>query len=177
MRGSPRLAGPAGTTASEVFDAEVCTIYRDLGILDRRQESVHRYALFIDSAAAVGWIGSGSIGPGQRFAIAAMEVCDRVLSRDNEVAIRWVPTHHEIAGNEKADELDGSTTTDGVQDECRWETSLSLMTRIATEARSRSTSEWIFTHVGAGPPAREEDAIISLGNRACVDRMSSRWHW
>ena len=43
-------------------------------------------------------------GPGQRFAIAAMEVCGRVLARDNEVTIHWVAAHHGVAGNERADE-------------------------------------------------------------------------
>ena len=44
-------------------------------------------------------------GPGQRFAIAAMEVCHRVLARDNNVTIRWVPSHNGIQGNETADEF------------------------------------------------------------------------
>jgi ribonuclease HI len=32
-----------------------------------------------------------------------MEVCDRVLARDNEVTIRWVPAHSRVEGNEQAD--------------------------------------------------------------------------
>ena len=44
-------------------------------------------------------------GPGQRFAIAAMEVCDRVFARDSNVTIRWVPSHYRIQGNETADEF------------------------------------------------------------------------
>ena len=32
-----------------------------------------------------------ALGPGQHFAIAAMEVCDRTLARENEVTTRWVP--------------------------------------------------------------------------------------
>ena len=46
----------------------------------------------------------GTIGPGQRFAIASMEACTEALSRDNDVTIRWVPAHQGITGNEKANE-------------------------------------------------------------------------
>ena len=35
-----------------------------------------------------------------------------------------------------------------VPDEHRWETGLSHMTRVATEARSRSTAQWISGRVG-----------------------------
>ena len=46
---------------------------------------------------------SDHIGPGQRFAIAAIEVCDRILTRNNQVTIHWVPSHSKVKGNEKAD--------------------------------------------------------------------------
>ena len=39
-------------------------------------------------------------------AIAAMEVCDRILARDNQVTIRWVPAHSKVEGNEKADDYE-----------------------------------------------------------------------
>ena len=40
------------------------------------------------------------MGPGQRFANAAIEVCDRILARGGQVTIRWVPSYIEIEGNE-----------------------------------------------------------------------------
>ena len=49
-------------------------------------------------------IRSDSIGPGQGFAVTAIEVCTRPRERDNEVTIRWVPAHQGVLGNEKADE-------------------------------------------------------------------------
>ena len=36
---------------------------------------------------------------------------------------------------------------DEVPDEYRWETSLSHMTRAATEARARAIDEWVTSHV------------------------------
>lgn len=48
---------------------------------------------------------------------------------------------------------------DRVPDEYRWETSLSHMTRVTAEARTRATSEWIVSHMRAerrysSPPGR-----------------------
>ena len=78
----------------------------------------------------------------------------RLLVRDNEVAISWVPAQQGIQANERADEIakttaEGRGPSDMVPDEFRWETSLSRMTRVATEARSRfhTTTQWISDHV------------------------------
>ena len=73
-------------TNKEVFDAEVFAIYGALRILDQRHESDQRYTVFSDSTTAINRVRTDTIGRGQRFAVAAMEVCPRILSRDNEVA-------------------------------------------------------------------------------------------
>lgn len=78
------------------FDAEVFAIWRAIRILDRRQGSGHRYTVFIDSMPAIDRVRTDAIGPGQCFAMAAMEACGRVLTRDNELTIRWVPAHHGV---------------------------------------------------------------------------------
>ena len=82
----------------EVFDAEVFAIYRALHWLDSRQERGRQYTLFADSTAAIERVRTDHIGPGQRFAIAAMEACDRILTRENQVTIRWVPSHSQVEG-------------------------------------------------------------------------------
>ena len=88
----------------EMFDAEVYAIYQALSIMDQRQESGRRYTLFVDPTSAISRIRS-DIGPGQPFAIASIEVATWILARDNEVTVRWVPAHHEVPGNERADVL------------------------------------------------------------------------
>ena len=40
-------------TNKEVFDAETFAIYQALHVLDRRQESGHRYAVFVGSTAVI----------------------------------------------------------------------------------------------------------------------------
>lgn len=56
-------------------------------------------------------------------------------------------------GNEGADECakaaaEGGEPDSAVPGEYRWETSLSCMTRAATEVRSQSTAQWTTDHVG-----------------------------
>ena len=103
-----------------------------------------------------------TLGPGQRFAIAAMEVWDRVLARDNEVTIRWVPAHSRVAGSEQADTYAKAAARrsaphnngddDDVPDGLLTEASLSHMSRSATEARSRASTEWCAPS-GYRPPS------------------------
>lgn len=49
-------------------------------------------------------IRSDSIGPGQRFTVAAIEVSIRLRVRSNEVTVRWAPSHQGAPGNRKAGE-------------------------------------------------------------------------
>ena len=94
--------------------------------------------VFVDSTAAIDRVRTDTIGG----ATAAMEVCSRILARDNEVTVRWIPAHHGVPGNEKVDEYakaaaEGSAPCGDVPDEHRWETSLSHMTRAARGQVSR----------------------------------------
>ena len=95
------------------------------------------------------------MGPGQRFATAAMEVCGRVTARDNEVTISWVPAHSGVQETKRrmlwprrrqARRPRAATRS---QTSYGGGTSLPHMTRSATEARSRASAEWISSHVGA----------------------------
>ena len=84
--------------------------------------------------------------------MAAIEVCSRILARDNEVTIRWAPAHSGATGKEVADRYaksaaTGEGPTEEIPEGYVGETSLSHMTRVATEARSRETAEWISEHV------------------------------
>ena len=96
------------------------------------------------------------MGPAQRFAVSAIEVCDRIHARGDQVTIRWVPSHAGVAGNETADRYARAAADraapcqdEATPEELLDEASLLNMTRTATEARSRATAEWITDHVRA----------------------------
>ena len=74
-------------TEKEVFDAGTFVIYQALRVVYQRQESGHRYTVFVDSTAAIDRVRIDDLGSGKRFAIAEMEVCGRVLARDKDVTI------------------------------------------------------------------------------------------
>ena len=89
-----------------------------------RPASSHRHTVFVDSTTAIDRIRTDDTGPGQRFAVAAMEACSRILGRDNGATVRWIPAHHGVTGNERADELstvaaEGKAPSGKVPDEYR----------------------------------------------------------
>ena len=103
--------------------------------------------------------------------MAAIEVCTRILTRGNDVTIRWVPAHRGAIGNEVADEYAKSAATgdapvEEIPEGYHDETSLPHMTRVPTETRSRETAEWIPGHVRAErryrPPRVEASTAPSL---------------
>ena len=104
----------------------------------------------MDPTAAINRIRSEAISPGQHLVRAAIEVCSRLMSRDNEVTVLWVAAHVRIAGNE-ADRLANEVAkgrTHEVPDEYRWGASLSHLSRVVTENRSCDTVQWAASHTG-----------------------------
>ena len=77
----------------EAFDAEVFAIYQALLWVERHQATGGRFTIFADSTATIGRVRTDALGPGQRFAVAAIEVCDRILAGGNQVTIQWAPSH------------------------------------------------------------------------------------
>ena len=63
--------------------------------------------MFVDSTSAIDRVRSDTIGPVQRIA----EVCSRILKRDDDGTIRWVPAHNGASGNEVVDEFAKSAAT------------------------------------------------------------------
>ena len=90
------------------------------------------------------------MGPGQRFAVAIIEVRSRLLSRGKTLTPRRVPSHLGVEGNEVADDWAKRAAEDqgdSVPRAYLRETSFAHMTRRVTEARSAGVSKWIVDHV------------------------------
>ena len=78
----------------------------------------------------------------------------------------------------------GAKPEDAAPDECRWEASLSHMTRVATEARSRTTAQWISSHVGpeqrySPPPGKgpRENSYDARERQPAATSSSSQDTW
>ena len=161
----------------EVFDAEVFAIYQSLRVIDQRQETGRNYTIFVDSTSAIERIRTDCLGPGQQFAIAATEVCNRIMSRQNEVTIRWVPAHHAIQGNETADTMakiaaEGIHAEYNVPDNYRLETSLAHMSRVASERQRIMAMDWMKDRFGN--PARKYQPPKGKGLRRKLLRQTPK---
>ena len=137
----------------EVSDAETFAIYQVLRVLDLRQETGRRYAIFSGSQSAIRRISSDGLGPGQQWARGAAEECTRLMVRQNRVTVHWAPAHNGMAGNEMTDDR-AKQAAEGpfrdfseVPDQVRWQVSLSHLHRRVVEQRSRETALWAASHV------------------------------
>ena len=76
----------------EIFDGEVFAIYQALLWIEGHQGTGGRFTIFADSTAAIERRArTDALSPGKRFAAAAIEVCDRILARGDQVTIRLGP--------------------------------------------------------------------------------------
>ena len=134
----------------EVFDAEVFAIYQALRIFEARQQSGEEYIVFSDRQPAIRRAMSDSLGEGQYWVRAIIEVATQLVANSNVVWVLWVPAHAGIRGNKVADGMAKEAAGDrahDVPDEIRWQTSLSHLSRRAAEGRARATSQWVTDHV------------------------------
>ena len=109
----------------------------------------------MDSTSAITRVRDDARDPGQRFGIATIEVETRLASAGNRITTCWVPAHAGAEGNEMAnqyakDAATGRAPRESLPEGCTEEKSLAHMTRVATEERSRATTDWISEHVRPG---------------------------
>ena len=86
---------------SDIF-TETFAIYQEPRVLDLRQESNRRHAIFSDAQPAIRCITPDEWGLGQQWTREATEVCTRLIARENRAMVHWAPADR---GNEAADDL------------------------------------------------------------------------
>ena len=138
----------------EFFDGEIFAVCRALGAIDQRQERGRSFNIFVNSTSAITRVRDDLMGPGQPFAMAAIEVCACIIARENRVNIQWISARSGAVGSEAADQFaksaatgEGPLTVENIPEGYAAETSLSHMTRVATKAGTRERTERIVEHV------------------------------
>lgn len=152
----------------EVFDAEVFVIYPE-AVVDQRQESGHRYKVFVDSTAAIDQVGSDALGRGQHVAIAAM----RPAVGSSRATMKWPsagpppPT-----ANDKTDKFAKAAArrsapcfSEAVPDELLSEACLSYMSRSATALLGRMDSKHRAPQAPVQPPSGERPPSPALAEQ------------
>ena len=120
---------------------------------------------------------------GQRFAIAAVETCDCIISQGNQVPIRWVLSDNGAEGNETADTYEKAAASrsapcheDAIPRELLNQATHYFLSHAATEARSCVPAEWIWENVRAEPgPLRGEACATSLSVAPESGAFTSAW--
>lgn len=137
-----------------IFDAEIFAIYQALKTFEARGQSERRYTVLSDSQATIRWAMSDSLGQGQQWARAIIEVASRIRANTTKCVI-WVPAHREVIGNEIADGMAkeaAGNQAHNVPNQIRWQISLPHLARRATERRTGATSQWIRAQSAATTP-------------------------
>ena len=133
-------------TNKEVFDAELYAILQATIHFAKRNENDQSYTIFSDSTSAIKRYLHDHPGPGQSLQKALNRWCQELGERGNTLAIKWVPGHADVEGNEVADfwaKQAAHNRADATDKPYLNETSMAFISRKATEARSEGTKKWI----------------------------------
>jgi len=133
-------------TNKEVFDAELYAILQATIHFAKRNENDQSYTIFSDSTSAIKRCLHDHPGPGQSLQKAHNRWCKELGERGDTLAIKWVPGHADVEGNEVADfwaKQAAHTRAYATDKPYLNETSMAFMSRKATEARSEGTKKWI----------------------------------
>lgn len=87
------------------FGAQLYALYRARKTFEARNESGRQYTgtVFSGSVTAISQTTTDGAGPGQRFAIAVIEVGERIQTQGNDVTIPWTPNMADVWANAAAE--------------------------------------------------------------------------
>jgi hypothetical protein len=137
--------------------------------------------VLLDSQAAISRLQHQGVGPGQGLAIRAHRAAQALEAQGRPVTIQWVPGHHGIGGNERADQAAKQATTKppiGGQGKL----SLAYTHRSRTEVARAQRQQWLTKALGRrslaaqrayrAPPGWKLDPAVA----AAPKRIASRYY-
>ena len=91
----------------EIFDAELFRILEafKIAVKERNKDSYTSLTIFSDSESAILRILNDELGPRQALTAEIIKIAEKLTEKGVNIFIRWVPSHLNIEGNERADSL------------------------------------------------------------------------
>ncbi|KKA19734.1 hypothetical protein T310_6279, partial [Rasamsonia emersonii CBS 393.64] len=144
-RGLADTGDPLGK-GKEVFDAELIGACRALELTPRLcgQGPV---TILLDSQAAIARLQHRQPGPGQGLAIRAYQAAQTLEAQGRKVTIQWVPGHHGVEGNEKANQA-AKQAAEKTPQRGSGELSLAYVNRACTEVIQAHGQQWLTKALG-----------------------------
>ena len=88
-----------------VYDGELEGVVRAIKYASSVAKRGDHFNVFTDNQAGILRLKTPSDNPGQSSQIIAIEAARAIIAKGATIAIKWVPGHTDIVGNEEADRL------------------------------------------------------------------------
>ena len=151
----------------EIYDAELFGILEALkiAIKERRKYGYTAITIFSDSQSAILRASNDELGPGQVLAINIIKTAKQLTDEGVNVTMRWVPSHINIEGNERADVLAKKAANKQKNSRIDGYSSFSHINRLIKREKLENTRQWLLK--------KQEKRQVHLNHRFELKKNSS----
>lgn len=151
----------------EILDAELFGILEafKIAVKEKKRESYTILTIFCDSQTAIKRVQNDELGPGQAITKEIIQIAQKLTEEGVSIFIRWVPSHINIEGNEKADFLAKKAANKPKNVLINGYCSFSHINRLIKHQKSEDTRKWLLK--------QQEKRHIPINQRFKLDLNSS----